>query len=368
MKIPNPCTFLLLLVVAGIFLTAGCSQQGQDSPIPPVTSPSAPETTPQSGLAAMAFSPADMPFAVMNETTEEQLPDPAEPDPFGLARAYMAGYASEEADSPTAIIVMETLAEYPRENVTAAFTLLEAQLTGLDNTGSTVTLLADPGIGDDSFALTLSPATGDNGGIPLSMIGFRKANIVAIVVMKSQSGSTAMLQPLAVTAAGKIPATGTDLAAPPITSSSPAGTVSLAATAQEPAHTAVVAATSSVAIAGPVTVSASNDNAAGTITFGINNPGTTDLGLERMEFTVSTPCGLWSGKYGDAKVTADAASVKPGETVNIVLNTVSLDVSPSGSGSLGRFILSVKPAIGAPLSTWCSVPVPLVAGQTATCK
>jgi hypothetical protein len=206
MKFPFLYTVFLLLAITAVL--AGCS-----------SSPSAPGTgTPTSGtmpaaagtpvyyseLSQLVLSPAEMPFVVVDE--KNQTPDLTKDPSFsrlGAIRGYTRYSINEKTDSATSVQLGQMIVEYPPGNATLAFAAFVQQNRNADQTQYQITWLQDPGIGDESCALTIIDRSGAKK--PIAMIVFRKATIMESVVMIAPSPDIDALTRAARLAAAKIP-------------------------------------------------------------------------------------------------------------------------------------------------------------------
>jgi hypothetical protein len=256
MKIPAICPIFMLVLVS--LMAAGCMESSGPGPtqgsatvyITPVTTATTSTVHQVTELSELAITRAEVPFTVVSEQSEMQQPGNETPGTFnGAVRGFSQAYSSGIKDSPTATILVQSIGEFPSGTAATSFAGMEKQFRELRDPSTPVVWLQDPKVGDQSFALTYVQRTGSNPN-PFTMIAFRKANIIEIIMVKTSNADMGSLAKIATTAASKIPPDGTKTPAPGI-SITPAP--SSAASATVP-RVPVVSADSVLAFTGPVTV------------------------------------------------------------------------------------------------------------------
>ena len=117
-------------------------------------------------------------------------------------------------------------------------------------------------------------------------------------------------------------------------------------------------------------------NSVGKITFDLQlNQGNSPVDMNLVQYTVSTPNGLWDGRGGNPAVrlhwvtTQGLANtlLETGEIVTVELDTGSLDITEKTPGAGKRMTFEIKPPIGAGLSKSCTLPSSLDPGQEIIC-
>jgi len=200
MKFPFLYTVFLLLAII-TFLT-GCSSS---PPAPATTTPVHTILTPvqYSELSKLVLLRSEMPFTVVDE--KNQVVD-LKSDPsfgrFSAIRGYRYFAINETNDSPTAVQLGQMIVEYSPGNATLAFADFVQQNKNADQTEYQLIWLQDPGIGDESCALTVVDRVGAMK--PITMIAFRKSDIMETVIMIAPSPDTDALTRAARIAAAKI--------------------------------------------------------------------------------------------------------------------------------------------------------------------
>ena len=378
MKIPAICPLFMLVLV--IFLAAGC----MESPVSgrsegsatmystPVTTAPATPVPAITELSELAITRGEVSFPVVSHQSETKQPDNVSTGTFsGALRGFSQVYSSEAKDSPTATILMQSIGEYPSGNTATSFAGIEKQFRELRDPATSIVWLQDPKVGDQSFALTSVQRTSSNPD-PFTMIAFRKANIIEIIMIKTSNADIGALVNVANTAAAKIPSSGTKT---PVTAVSTTPTSSSAASATVPG-VPVVTADSALAFTGPVAVTPLSKNSVGKITFDLQiNQGNSPVDMNLVQYTVSTPNGLWDARGGSPAVrlhwvtTQGLANtlLETGEIVTVGLDTGSLDSTEKTPGTGRRMSFEIKPAIGAGLSKSCTLPTSLDPGQDIIC-
>jgi hypothetical protein len=369
--------FLFVLVIS---LTAGCTQPPDSGPsqgtptlyTAPVTTATTTPVPQVTELSDLAITRAEVPFTVVNEQSEMKQLDNGSSSTFsGAIRGFSQAYSSEIKDSPTATILAQSIAEYPAGSAAAAFAEMEKQFRELSDPATSVIWLQDPKVGDQSFALTSVQRTSSNPN-PFTMIVFRKANIIEIIMIKTSNADIGALAKIATTAAGKIPSTGTK---------TPVSVISTTPISTSPAGPAVprvpvVTADSALAFTGPVAVTPVSKNSVGKITFDLQvNQGSSPVDMNLIQYTVSTPNVLWDARGSNPEVrlhwvtTQGLANtlLETGEMVTVELDTGSLDITEKTPGSGRRMTFEIKPPVGAGLSKSCTLPSSLDPGQDIIC-
>ena len=313
-----------------------------------------------------------MPFTVVSEQSEMKQLDNGNSGTFnGAVRGFSQAYSSEIKDSPTATILVQSIGEYPSGNAATAFAEMEKQFRELRDPSTSIVWLQDPKVGDQSFALTSVQRTSSNPN-PFTMIVFRKANIIEIIMIKTNNADIGALAKIATTAAAKIPSSGTKTPVP-VVSATPVPPSAASATVP---RVSVVTADSALAFTGPVTVTPVSKNSVGKITFDLQvNQGNSPVDMNLVQYTVSTPDGLWDARGSNPAVrlhwvtTQGLANtlLETGEIVTVELDTGSLDITEKTPGSGRRMTFEIKPPVGAGLSKSCTLPSSLDPGQDIIC-
>jgi hypothetical protein len=369
--------FLFVLVIS---ITAGCTQPPDPGPsqgtptlyTAPVTTAITTPAPQVTELSDLAITRGEVPFTVVNEQSEMTQPDNGSSSTFsGAIRGFSQAYSSETKDSPTATILAQSIAEYPAGNSATAFAEMEKQFRELSDPATSVIWLQDPKVGDQSFAFTSVQRTSSNPN-PVTMIVFRKANIIEIIMIKTSNADIGALTKIATTAAAKIPSTGTK---------TPVSAISTTPISTSPAGPAVprvpvVTADSALAFTGPVAVTPVSKNSVGKITFDLQvNQGSSPVDMDQVQYTVSTPNGLWDARGNNPAVRlhwvttqglADTL-LETGEIVAVELDTGPLDITEKTPGSGRRMTFEIKPPVGAGLSKSCTLPSSLDPGQDIIC-
>ncbi|WP_292346422.1 MULTISPECIES: hypothetical protein [unclassified Methanoregula] len=193
MKFPLLQAVLVVLVVTTIL--AGCSG-----------SPSAPRASQPDisvSMAPLLLERSEIPFAAADEITTN--PDLADPEfsEFNAKRGITRMYSSEKPRSATAVLLGQTIVEYPPGNAAAVYARFVEMNRKADQSRYKITWLPDPGIGNQSCALIVADRTGrDN---PKALIVFEKSTFMESVFMTSPSLDTEALTRSARAAAAKIP-------------------------------------------------------------------------------------------------------------------------------------------------------------------
>jgi len=378
MKIPAISPIFVLLLV--ILMAAGCIESPGTGPTQgsgalystPVMTATTSPVRQVTELSDLAITRAEVPFPVVSEQSEMKQLDSGSSGTFtGAVRGFSQVYSSEIKDSPTATILMQSIGEYPSGNAAPAFAEMEKQFRELRDPSTSIIWLQDPKTGDQSFALTSVQRTSTNPN-PSTMIAFQKANIIEIIMIKTSNADIGALAKIAVTAASKIPPEGTKTPVPVVSATHvPAS----AATATVP-RVSAVPADSVLAFTGPVTVTPILANSIGKVSFDLQvNQGDSPVDMKLVQYTVSTPNGLW-----DARGTSPAVRLhwvttqglantllETGEVVTVELDTGSLDSTEKAPGTGRRMTFEIKPPVGAGLSKSCTLPSSLDLGQDIIC-
>jgi hypothetical protein len=372
MKSPVLFTAFLFLCLAAF--SAGCTGPspslgtGPVTPSPAITAPTAP---PYTELSELVLTRAELPFTVVREQNQTSTPQQGDLSTgFAPIRGYRIGYSSEEKDSPTATILLQTIAEYPCGNLSSAFTEMEQKLRAMNDPKTTVIWFPDPGVGDRSFALTTKPASTSAVDNPFTMIVFVKADVLEILVLKTKTADIATLTGIARKAAAKIPPPASGSVCPAIT----AAPTPPQQTTTEPAKSQVQPAVSALQVSGPVKVTSSDGKTVGKISFGLQS-GSGPVDLSRAEYQVYTPTDLrvagpnspavhytWVPSSG----TPDTV-LGPNETVTIELDTGAMGFTAHPLLANNLFTIEVRPQIGTSLVIRRTVPPILKAGSSSEC-
>jgi archaeal flagellin FlaB len=376
MRIPVLYVATLLLCLAAF--SAGCTGPSPAPGTAPgtaatasTTAMAAPTAPPYTELSQLALTRTDVPFTVlseMNETITSQQSDPQ--TGFTVARGYRLGFSTEEKDSPTATILLQTIAEVPCGNASSSFTALEEKIRSINDPKTTVIWFPDPGVGDRSLAVTMkseSTAPVDN---PFTMIFFAKSDILETIVLKTKTADIATLTGIAQKAAAKIPPSASGSVCPVITAA-PTPPVQ---TTTEPTKIPVQPAVSALQVSGPVKVMSSDGKTVRKISFDFK-AGSSPVDLSRVEFMVSTPADLRTAgpgspavhyTKGTSPVTQDTV-LGPGDAVTVELDTGAMGFAAHPLAPGNRFTIEVRPPIGASLLITRTVPSQLTAGSSSEC-
>jgi hypothetical protein len=373
---------VLFLLAVLLSLTAGCTQTpGSGSSMgtgaiyatmvtttPPTTSIVPPVTE----LSDLAITRSEVPFTVVSEQREMKQLDNENSGTFnGAVRGFSQAYSSEIKDSPTATILVQSIGEFPSGTAATSFAGLEKQFRELRDPATSIVWLQDPKVGDQSFSLTSVQRTSSNPN-PFTMIAFRKANIIEIIMVKTSTADIGTLTKIATTAAAKIPPDGTKTPLPAITTTT---APSPAASAAVPG-VSVVLADPALAFTGPVMITPLSKNAIGKISFDLQlNQDNNPVDMNLVEYTVSTPNSLWDARGSNPAVrlhwvtTQGLANtlLEPGEIVTVELDTGSLDSTEKTPGSGRRMAFEIKPPIGAGLLKTCILPSSMDPGYDIVC-
>jgi len=199
MKFPFACVVFLLVII--ITFSAGCS--GPSSA--PGTGSSSSGSMP-GALSQLALPRANVPFAVtdeMNQTLDLQL-NPLFSQ-YDAIRGYEQYYINGRSDLPGSSYFSQMIIEFPPGNVTPAFEEYQRQSQKIDPALFTVSWQKDPGIGDESYALTAANRSGNPSAKTLTMVAFRKSNILESIDVITSSPDIDSLEIAARIAAAKIP-------------------------------------------------------------------------------------------------------------------------------------------------------------------
>jgi hypothetical protein len=193
MKFPFLCAVCLLLAILAVL--AGCS-----------VAPSVPATgTPAQSLkmSQLILQPTEIPFVVQAEQTKN--PDMNDPTirHFGGIQGYTKFSMNEKENSLTSVQLGQTIVEYPPGQAALAFADFVQSNKAADQSRYKITWLLDPGIGEQSCALSVIDRT--NTAKTTVMIVFVKSNIMESVVMIAPSPDFDALTRSAKFAAAKIP-------------------------------------------------------------------------------------------------------------------------------------------------------------------
>lgn len=378
MKIPAFSPIFMLVLV--FLLVAGCTESPGPGPTQgsatmytnPVTTATTPPVHQVTELSELAISRAEVPFTVVSEQSELKQLDNGSSGTFnGAVRGFSQVYSSEIKDSPTATILMQSIGEFPSGAAATSFAGMEKQFRELRDPATSLVWLQDPKVGDQSFALTSVQRTSSNPN-PFTMIAFRKANIIEIIMVKTSNADMVSLAKIATAAAAKIPPGGTKTPLPAI-STTPPPTSAASATVQ---RVPVVPADSALAFTGPVTVTPLSKNSVGKVTFGLQlNQGSSPVDMDMVQYTVSTPNSLWDARGSNPAVRLHWVTtqgvmntlLETGEIVTVELDTGSLDSTEKTPGSGRRMTFDIKPPVGAGLSKSCTLPSSTDPGQDIVC-
>lgn len=376
----TPAASLLFMLVFAILFSAGCIESpgpgpSQESPgmyATPVTTATTTPVPQVTELSDLAITRTEVPFTVVGHQSEMKQLDNGNPGTFnGAVRGFSQAYLSEIQDSPTATTLMQSIGEYPSGNAATAFTEMEKQFRELRDPSTSMVWLQDPKVGDQSFALMSIQRTSSNPN-PFTMIAFRKANIIEVIMIKASNADIGALAKIATTAAAKIPSSGTKT---PVSAVSPTPGSTSAASGTVP-RVSVVTADSALSFTGPVTVTPLSKNSVGKITFDLQlNQGNSPVDMNLVQYTVSTPGGLWNSRGSNPAVRLYWVTtqgllnelLETGEVVTVELDPGSLDITEKTSGAGRRITLEIKPPIGAGLSKSCNLPSSLDPGQDIIC-
>jgi hypothetical protein len=376
----TPAVSLLFMLVLVLLLSAGCIEspgpdpsQGSSgvytTPVTTATTTAVPQVT---ELSDLAITRTEVPFTVVGQQSEMKQLDNGNPGTFnGAVRGFSQAYSSEIQDSPTATVLMQSIGEYTSGNAATAFTEMEKQFRELRDPSTSIVWLQDPNVGDQSFALTSVQRTSSNPN-PFTMIVFRKANIIEIIMIKTRNADIGALTKIATTAAAKIPSSGTKTPVSVVpTTSAPASAASASVS-----RVSVVAADPALAFTGPVTLTPLSRNSVGKITFDLQvNQGNNPVDMILVQYTVSTPGGLWDARGSNPAVRLHWVTtqglvntlLEPGEVVTVELDPGSLDITEKTTGAGRRMTFEIKPPVGAGLVKSCNLPSSLDPGQDITC-
>ena len=193
MKFPFLCAVCLLLAI--ITVLAGCTS----TPSVPVTG------TPGQSLkmSQLTLLPAEIPFTVMTELTKNPDMNDSTIRHFGGIQGYTKFSMNEKENSPTSVQLGQTIVEYPPGKASLAFADFVQSNKDADQSRYKITWLLDPGIGEQSCALSAIDRT--NTTKPTVMIVFVKSNFMESVVMIAPSPDLDALTRSAKLAAAKIP-------------------------------------------------------------------------------------------------------------------------------------------------------------------
>ena len=190
-----PFLFAVCLLLAIITVLAGCS-----------SSPSVPTTgTPAQSLkmSQLTLLPAEMPFVVATEQTKNPDMNDSTIRHFGGIQGFTKFSMNEKENSPTSVQLGQTIVEYPPGKAAQAFADFVQSNKDADQSRYKITWLLDPGIGEQSCALSVIDRTGV--AKPTAIIVFVKSNIMESVVMIAPSPDIDALTRAAKLAAAKIP-------------------------------------------------------------------------------------------------------------------------------------------------------------------
>ena len=269
--------FLLLCLAA---FSAGCTGPfpapgtGPAAPTPVMTAPTAP---PYTELSELALTRADVPFTVVREQNETPPPQQGDPSSgFAVIRGYKMGFSSEEKDSPTATILLQTIAEYPCGNFSSGFTEIEQKMRTMNDPKTTVIWFPDPGVGDRSLAVTMKSESTSAVDNPFTLIVFLKSDVLEQILLKTKTADIATLTGIAQKAASKIPPRASGSVCPVIT----AAPTLPPQTTTEPTKIPVQLATSTLQVSGPVEVTSSDGKTVQKISFTLKSgPGSGSIDL-----------------------------------------------------------------------------------------
>jgi len=322
-------------------------------------------------LAGLAIARQDVPFAVLLEQgsliSQENMSSPISSSPFdGALEAYSQMYSGQVTDPATASYLMQLIIEYPTGSTSKALDAIETQFRE-DTHISPKIWLENPDVGEESFALTGVQGSNSNTN-PSTMIVFRKANIIEVIMLSTRNPDFGVLKKVAATAAAKIPAGGTNPRVVP-TTASPAPTASsshVGVSSVSPADVPFV-------FAGPVMIAPAGRNSIGKVTFTIKlNDNAKAIDMSRTDFMVMAKT-IWTGRYGDPAVRMNFAggntgtTLSPGEIVTVELDTGGLDVTSSQPGTPNRVSFDIKPPVGAGAGKTCILPSTLTPGSAIQC-
>lgn len=364
---------ILLIAAAALVFSAGCSDTA--APGPATTAPGTAGTgaAQYTELSTLALSREDLPFAP--EKQEEKFPGEQDNDPtaeYGRIRSYTIEFSVNADDPPNATMVSQSISDYPYDNATPAFEQMGEYMKSWDTAQYTVVPLADPKIGDQSSAMTITGKTGSAAKVTITFIMFRKANVIELIAMATHPVDPEAPFAVARLAAAKIPAAGIVSPPAPATTAVPASTPQAAAA---PVRAAVVAASPGLVLARPVTVTASSSGTVDTILVPVRlGDGAAAQDMDRAAFVVSTKNAIQQAATGSTGVRAfswtggDTDSLlEPGETLGISLDPAAMGFAPGTPGKGDRIGIEIRPAIGASLALSCTVPASLAAGTTQVC-
>ena len=218
-----------LLILVALVLGSGCLVDGGDicsgsdcsATTVPTTVPATPEPK-VTDLSRLSLTRADAPFTVADEKFEEKSPDSSDNTLSGyrFTRGYQAGFADKKSAPSRALVQM--ILEFPEGEAARFYEFYYQEVRTNTPHGTTVTLLADPGIGDRSMAFRTTYGEGTSSGSVATSIIFTRNNIVEMILIGTQGPSAgtdtdaAALTAIARKAESLIPASGTK---------APAGTV-----------------------------------------------------------------------------------------------------------------------------------------------
>ena len=372
----SPVLYMAFLLLCLAVLSAGCtgpSPAPGAGPAAPTPVMAAPTTPPYTELSDLALTRADVPFTVVKEQNETIKPKQGDPQTgFPAGRGYKLGFSSEEKDSPTATILLQTIAEIPCGNASSVFNETDQKMRAMKDPKATIIWFPDPSVGDRSLAVTMKSeytAAVDN---PFTMIVFVKVDILEMIVLKTKTADIAALTEIAQKAAAKIPPRASG-------SVCPVNTVSPTPpppTTTEPVRVPVQPAVSALQASGPVSVTSSDGKTVGKISFGLQSgSGSGSIDLGRVGYMVSTPADLRTAGPGSPAVhytrgtsprTPDTV-LGPGEAVTVELDTGAMGFTAHPLTPNNRFTLEVRPPIGASLIITRTVPPTLTAGSSSIC-
>jgi archaellin len=371
----------VLIVMIAVLLSAGCISQdpGSQNPVqtpagqlPIITTPApATQSSQNLFLSDLAISRTDLPFTSVREYGTCQYASLSQP-PTG----YKMHFLDNPEESKATIILTQGILGFPAGEAAPTFANVTTFYLSMNKPPVSITRLPDPGIGDESVALS-----GENSGQNPSkgfMIMFRKNDIIETIEYSAPAPDYARLKATAAAAAARIqpgrytmpaecptgPAPAIATSAVPSTPDAAAGTV----------HSAVQPAASGISLARPVQIAISPSGSVGTISLGlVVTPGNQPVDMTRMSYIVSTPATMKSISGTDPSVrltwsTASAGSdnqLGTGETVTVDLDVSSMGISPKVSGA--QITIEARPVVGASLPKRCTLPATVPAGSTFQC-
>jgi hypothetical protein len=209
MKFPFACVVFLFAII--MTFSAGCSgpssTQGTGIPSSGSMPVAAGTAIPQvAALSQLALPPANVPFVVTNEMNQSLDPQ-INPlfSQYGALRGYEQYYINGRAELPDSSYFAQMIIEFPPGNVTPAFAGYKKQSQEIDPALYTVSWQNNPGIGDESYALTAANRSGNPSVKTLTMVAFRKSNIMESINVITSSPDIDSLEIAARIAAAKIP-------------------------------------------------------------------------------------------------------------------------------------------------------------------